>query len=353
MNITFLIGNGFDIKLGLKTRYTDFYPVYIASNKDKDINDSTKRFVDLIDSNYETWAHFEMAFAKEVFGTRNDVRDILYDFTSKFVDYLKVQEELCDYSDERNICNDFRNFIMNGYQKLERRDRQIIEGILNSSDDYKNTVQFVNFNYTRTLSNIIYICEKVSGLYIGHRTNNGIRCETTLGRVLHIHGNIDDSVLIGIDSREQLENENLKNDDSIDKYCVKSSMNIDIGNTQLEKDFVNIINESDIIYAYGLSFGESDKSRWDVVARWLKSDQRHKLIIYKYKTNFKEYHTAYRRRLLDAIENEKDNYLGLLGFDKIDYNAYYEQIFVIDSDDVLYSKLIHDANDETSNNNMA
>ena len=83
MNITFLIGNGFDIKLGLKTRYTDFYPVYIASNKDKDINDSAKRFADLIDSNYETWADFEMAFAKKAFGTKNDVCDILYDFTSR------------------------------------------------------------------------------------------------------------------------------------------------------------------------------------------------------------------------------------------------------------------------------
>lgn len=29
MQITFLIGNGFDIGLGLKTRYTEFYKEYI------------------------------------------------------------------------------------------------------------------------------------------------------------------------------------------------------------------------------------------------------------------------------------------------------------------------------------
>jgi hypothetical protein len=28
-NITFILGNGFDLNLGLKTRYTDFYPEYI------------------------------------------------------------------------------------------------------------------------------------------------------------------------------------------------------------------------------------------------------------------------------------------------------------------------------------
>ncbi|HHP9139911.1 TPA: AbiH family protein [Listeria monocytogenes] len=31
MNITFLIGNGFDIQMGLKTSYTDFYDNVVAS----------------------------------------------------------------------------------------------------------------------------------------------------------------------------------------------------------------------------------------------------------------------------------------------------------------------------------
>ncbi|ELK7957738.1 hypothetical protein RVZ54_002108 [Listeria monocytogenes] len=31
MNITFLIGNGFDIQRGLKTSYTDFYDNVVAS----------------------------------------------------------------------------------------------------------------------------------------------------------------------------------------------------------------------------------------------------------------------------------------------------------------------------------
>ena len=34
MNVTFLVGNGFDINLGLKTKYTDFYPSYLAKGYD-------------------------------------------------------------------------------------------------------------------------------------------------------------------------------------------------------------------------------------------------------------------------------------------------------------------------------
>lgn len=33
MNVTFLIGNGFDLRMGLRTRFSDFYDVYIKQNE--------------------------------------------------------------------------------------------------------------------------------------------------------------------------------------------------------------------------------------------------------------------------------------------------------------------------------
>ena len=33
MNLTIILGNGFDIKLGLKTSYTDFYNAFLAHNQ--------------------------------------------------------------------------------------------------------------------------------------------------------------------------------------------------------------------------------------------------------------------------------------------------------------------------------
>ena len=33
MNVTFMIGNGFDLRLGMKTRYTDMYDGYITDFK--------------------------------------------------------------------------------------------------------------------------------------------------------------------------------------------------------------------------------------------------------------------------------------------------------------------------------
>ena len=51
MNITYLIGNGFDLNLGLRTRYTDFYDYYL-NNTESDTENISKLnalFKDLVD----------------------------------------------------------------------------------------------------------------------------------------------------------------------------------------------------------------------------------------------------------------------------------------------------------------
>ncbi|MCH5348160.1 MAG: hypothetical protein J1E40_02460 [Oscillospiraceae bacterium] len=341
MNITFLIGNGFDVNLGLKTKYTDFYNTYIKSNEKRDDDDPVKKFCYLIENNYETWSDFEMAFASNAFGTKEDVRDILYDFSSKFVKHLKAQEELCNYSNE-DMLDEFRWFLTNGYTYLEGRDKQILEK--RYSDRKENTViNFVNFNYTNTLDQIIqkYISDTGSNNLVQYKYSGPTFYEI-LGSVLHIHGSLGGQIILGIDSSEQLADENLKNNDLIDRYCVKYNINVDIGNQQIENDFINLINNSDIIYAYGISFGASDESRWRFIYRWLKTSPNHKLIVYKHSTDIKKYDRSYLRKLLDCIEGYKNEYLSLLGFNETEYEKYYNQIFVIDSADVLDFKLIQD-----------
>ena len=69
MNITFLLGNGFDIGLGLETGYENFYDEYsvILSTDNKNINsfktmlknrnlDEKKKIID--------WSDFEKAFGQ-------------------------------------------------------------------------------------------------------------------------------------------------------------------------------------------------------------------------------------------------------------------------------------------------
>ena len=71
MNITYIIGNGFDINLGLKSRYVDFYKDYIKRSSTDDavyiqkfrneINEFVKQDSNKKDENTIDWRDLEVA----------------------------------------------------------------------------------------------------------------------------------------------------------------------------------------------------------------------------------------------------------------------------------------------------
>lgn len=355
--ITFLIGNGFDINLGLKTKYSDFYNEYLESNKDVDKNSNVGKFCEMIASDYETWSDFEGAFAQKIWGTKDVVSDILYDFSTKFSEYLSKQVALCNYND-KEIIRKFQKFLTNGYDTLEPVDKEIIKNKDNELHSDDVTINFINFNYTNTLDKLLnlYVSNNKDGKRLSSykvpRVNGSVFCSKSIGQILHIHGVLGGNIITGVDSLQQLANEDLRNDNKIAKYCVKSEMNKDYGKADAENKFAEMINRSSLIYAYGLSFGESDRSRWNILSKWFKANSGHKFVIFKLNTGFEKFDKAYPRKLLDAIDSAKNEYLRLLGIAGEGYEKYYSQIFVIDSSAVLNFKLTggdHENGEDTDN----
>ena len=71
MNITFLIGNGFDLNLKLNTRYSDFYKYYIE-NAPKDLLSKS------IKEDYKMWSDLEVGlgeFLKDI--DENQIEEFL------------------------------------------------------------------------------------------------------------------------------------------------------------------------------------------------------------------------------------------------------------------------------------
>ena len=56
MNITFLIGNGFDVGMGMESKFKDFFPIYEAKSLNKE--DRIKKLSQEIGNDYDTWADF-------------------------------------------------------------------------------------------------------------------------------------------------------------------------------------------------------------------------------------------------------------------------------------------------------
>ncbi len=366
MNITFLIGNGFDVNLGLKTLYADFYDTYINSNRNRLHNDPVRLFCrklqsdrriyrDYINSNnpnkekpafIEEWKDFELFFAKNAEGDKDDISKIIADFNNKFTEYLRVQDGLCDYSD-KSIIESFKEFVVLPYRYLERKHMHEIQTFYESKRAEDHTYQFINFNYTNTVSELV---RKFKNVYSPSELVAGRKFSNIFPSVLDIHGNINgEYIIVGIDSLEQFSDDNLKNNLKAARHCVKKVINEEFGYGDRETQFAEIIKNSDIIYTYGLAFGATDASRWEIVRNWLKVGAHHKLVIFKYKSGFDDINGMSKGPLYDAIDDTRDEYLKILGFDENEnFEDYYNRIYVLDSNKVLNFRLVQETEDNVS-----
>lgn len=338
MQVTFLIGNGFDVNLGLKTQYTEFYPTYFEKCEQLPDDSCVKKFCEKIKKDYENWSNFELAFSKQVTGTHQEVGEIIADFNDKFADYLHEQCEMCNYDLTQEMEDELRKFILEPYLFLERGDAQTLRSFYQEHQEGNHTYNFVSFNYTDTLDKLLSpgFRKKLPD----SRLVKNVRYQNVYSQVLHLHGSIEEGyIIIGIDSLEQFASDEMKVNLRLGRHCVKSTINKQYGYQEKERSFINQIERSDVVCVYGMSFGETDRSRWNVVSEWLRKRKDHKLIIYKYNPGFKLLDRMSKGLLLDAIDETRDEYLKLLGFEE-NVEEMYNQVFVADSAKTLKFKVV-------------
>lgn len=333
MNFTFLIGNGFDIRMGLKTKFSDFYDTYIQNNKDTD-DPYIIQFCKELESDrnngimYQTWADFEKAFPKYV-TSLEQIKHILADFSEKFYLYLKnLEESIVPITD--SMSQQFKAFALDKFKKTNLpKEEKMIEDFFKSFTTPID-FNFINFNYTHTLELLIQS--------LGDKSDSF--------HEVHIHGSIDENIIIGIDNIGQL---NLLKDHEkhVEQYCVKSEVNNLCGNNH-EFQYEKILAESDIVIAYGVSFGESDLSRWLLLKEWLLRDgAKNILFVYQYSPEFVHLSRAFFPTYFDQLNKIKSDFLH--NFLKIDYSDITEDLLsrvcLRDSAEVLDFKLVEKRTD--------
>ena len=285
MNITFLIGNGFDVGLGMKSRFKDFFPIYREHSTKK--SEKIKQLSKEIDADYKTWADFETALGeytlKFTMDTKQDFVDQVKDFENEFIEYLKIQEEILNYEKQ-----DLPGFMINGlrtyYSKenLAPESSKIVKGIHTSYEYDEYTYNFVNFNYTYALEKCL---SKIPQQIVCNRKFRSSDRVDKIGQVVHVHGKRDLYPLIGVNDISQIANEELAKDEAFTRRIVKPTLNrlIRQGN---DANATAIINQSNIICIYGMSLGRTDKKWWELLIKWLKGNTNRQLIIFDYDENY-------------------------------------------------------------------
>lgn len=328
MKITFLIGNGFDLQLGLRTSYPDFLSWYVAiPSSDIDILTFRQKLKDE-ESNSLWWSDAEIAMGN-MFGeyTSADI-DKFYkcirDFKQQLAEYLRQEQSKCNYDDKDKIAKGFLPFLRNHQSEI----------MLNQNRNYlpqktsSITYNFVNFNYTNTLSGILRCCGG-EGTTIGIFNYGGSAYNESIGHEISVHGTLSSSIIMGVNDEQQVNAEADALTAKARRALIKPYVNNQLGRTE-DQDAETIIANSDSIVIYGLSLGVTDQKWWNLLREWMIRSSNHKIVWFT-RSGSNQIDPTIPEDLLDYVEEQRDIFLRKLKVSEEhkSYTSIRERIFII------------------------
>lgn len=260
MNILYLIGNGFDLNLNLKTSYKDFYNFILEKNNQKDL-DIVAKFKNEVNNEPTNWSDLEFELGKftaeiDSIEDADNLHDYLIDQLSS---YLKLIEDTWNIEDieRKKIINYLLFPIENRLLPVENTE---INTIKDNWTQYSSwNVNIITFNYTKSIEKILE--EKISDINLGKSNKN---IPVVLKGIEHIHGYVDNRMILGVNDVSQLINKTLhSNTETTDRY-IKSNCNSTYGLGH-ENKCLTMVRSANLILIYGMSFGDTDLKWWEAV----------------------------------------------------------------------------------------
>ncbi|MCL2077995.1 MAG: bacteriophage abortive infection AbiH family protein [Oscillospiraceae bacterium] len=280
MNITFLIGNGFDLNVGLHTKYEHFLSYYSDVPHDEDPR--LIRFKKDIKKDLKSWADAEKMMGEYTLkykdGDENDFIFCKKDFQEKLSDYLKNQEKRINYDTfSDDIIAVFKNSLLNFKSYLPIARQEIIDSAMKSHLSENWHYNFITFNYTEVFDKCIKIV-KDTNIPISVRRLN-YTYSNNIANLIHIHGTVHKNMIMGVDNEEQILNEKIRSNKKFKKRFIKPITNEGLKELN-DTNATNMINNSRVVCVFGMSLGETDTTWWKNIATWLQNSDVNQLIIF-------------------------------------------------------------------------
>ena len=307
MKILYILGNGFDKAQGMKTSYPEFYQ-YLMKNTDNGsaLLQQLKRE---INDNNQLWSDMELAlgeFTSHV-QSASDFDSLYFELSDHLQDYLRSEEERFLPTDE--LKNKFKEDVINPFVYLENDDKSVCKRTFKNEQLNTSTqeISVMTFNYTNTIEKLVLPMHLVENKDIDKVDYDySIDASHVLKRIIHVHGRLGDSIIIGVDNGDQIKNSAFRVNEDIKDLLVKEQSNRVMGYTrhnQCEK----LIADADLIILYGLSLGETDSRWWKRIG---KKFSMGKLVIIQhlYDPNFIKV-TPNRKQRLGRIDRNRRNFI--------------------------------------------
>lgn len=313
--ILFILGNGFDLNLGMKTSYENAYDVYIDEPSKSEVIEKFKQELKNDKKlKYENWSDFETMMAKYAckLNSEEELIECVRDFKRCMVAHLtnengEINKIINTFENHSMISEELKESLMNFHKGFIPNVRKKINKIIENSH-VSTDVNFITFNYTNAIEMLLQSRKKYY--------------DSDYNLPIHIHGKLDENVVLGVDNTEQLKT----------KYAIgkkgKRAFVKTLFNEEYDPDIVkqakNTVNESDVICVFGFSMGETDKTWVDLLINWLQQNPEHQLVVFDQYSS-KKFDKYNFDEIMDAEEEKKEELLKRFGLND---EKFYDQMHI-------------------------
>lgn len=323
MNVTFIIGNGFDLACGLKTRYCHIYDEYCVTPSNNNTIENFKK--ELLNEKYDKWSDFEMAlpqFAKDL----NDFgkfKECVIDFTIFLNEYLSKEEKRIniDVNKER-LGKLMTSYVYEFNKYCLKPSSKYLEGMINKQNE-QTIFNFITFNYTDTLEK----CLATMGQRRKPRGYNYV-----LNTPVHIHGKLNNGIILGLDDEKWYKDipcdDKRKIKNLLDKLYINSCY------FDITEKTIQTIQSSNIIVILGWSMGDSDSYWVNCIKNQFVSNSRLQIVFSPY------YFDTLNRNIPSQRIDRKDFWKDIIA-DKFDIDEKHKyRINIITEDNYMKLKFL-------------
>lgn len=281
MNVTFLLGNGFDKAIGLPTSYPEFYDWYLLrGNRTEDEANLKATIKKSIDNGDGNWSDFEYALGQFTaeFNDKNRFIECFKLAKSSLMEYLdevydKAKDSKKDFIESASYC--LARLSLQFYEDLEESKKSKYKNVSNTED---LNISYISFNYTPLLPEChTEIANRAKNLWTSNYYHIKTRCE--VNEHVNVHGIIDNNPILGVDNISQIANEKFRQDQDLVRLIVKGEAD-KVVDKNWRANAVDIISNSNVVCIFGMSLGDTDLFWWKQLASWLESNEQNELIIF-------------------------------------------------------------------------
>lgn len=334
MNIVYLIGNGFDINTGLKTRYIDFYEYYLAldsSGDNEHVTKLKKHLKDTLSTDDKYWSDLEIALGNYTtnFSSLDELESAYNDINDRFREFIQaIDEEKLDLS--KFNLEKLKKSLAHPENCFCRAEKDLLRKFYANWANSDCDIKLISFNYTSTIEQLLSYQGNPLRLDTWPLNTN---CKVNLSKVIHIHGK-SDVPLIGLNDKSQISNPDLRELVEVQEYLLKPLLNQMQGH-RIDADTLQFIKTADVFCVYGLSLGRTDAIWWDAIAQTLLSKEA-RLIFYA----FDDEVPSYRPQLINRMKRRwKDSFLQSTKLTEEDKKRVLDKIFVVNRPTVFDIRL--------------